>query len=437
MNTINAPTTTTNNSYLKYVTYFLGYIILLIGVILFFVYSDNSKSFNYTTMGFVFLTFALLGIKLYFFYPSMKNKNVDMTVVYIMAALILFASAISWIFLSIDQSNLQVLGPIFFGLFMGILIIGLAIVFYIFGDYLKQRRGLVGLIINFIFFIPCLLLDFVEFMKKEMQLTTRTEYILLFFELVLIIGYFFAIPIINSALSSGTIYVLKKPVFLNKQTVLMKETSTLAVQKGKGSTYNYLEQRAISISEGGTTSNAPAVYRPYASINTSEYLYSANFAISMWVYLNVQTNEFSTSAGKSYESTIFSYGLGKPKITYTNDIMDQTSRNVCNFYFCESAMKPNYQTSIPSQKWNNIVFNYSGERVDLFVNGILETTFYFDDINILPSYDEIDKITTGQNNKGLYGAICNVVYYKNNLQNNQIVNEYNVLTLKNPPIAQI
>jgi hypothetical protein len=91
---------------------------------------------------------------------------------------------------------------------------------------------------------------------------------------------------------------------------------------------------------------------------------------------------------------------------------------------------------MPSQKWNNIVFNYSSNKVDLFINGILEKTFIFDDSNKIPVYADNDVIRCGQPN-GLYGAICNIVYTKENLLNNQIVNNYNILMLKNPPLPQI
>jgi len=427
-------TPTTSNSYMSYGMYFFVYIILLISLVLYFVYSDNEKAFNYSTLGFVILTFVVLGITVYYFYPYMKNKSTDLTITWAMAAIITFASVISWFFLTIEKESLQRLGVIFFFLFIAFLIIGLAIVFYIFGDYLKQRRGVAGLIINLIFFIPCLLLDFVEFMKREMHMTTKTEYILLFCEIVLIIGYFFAIPIINATLASSTVYLLKSPVFLNKQTVLLKDTSSLSIEKNVDLSF-VSNTKTYNITNAPTATPGRALYNP---IDTSAYLYSSNFAISMWIYLNVQTREFSIDMqGNSYEANIFSYGTGKPKINYTNDINDANNRDKYIFYFTDSATKPNYQMTMPSQKWNNIVFNYSGDRVDLFINGNLETTFYFDETNRMPHYSEADNITVGQNNKGLLGAICNVVYYKNNLLNNQIVNDYNILMLKNPPVAQI
>jgi hypothetical protein len=397
---------------LNYGMYFLIYAIVLITTVLFFVYSDNSKSFSYNTLGFVMLTIIILSVAVFYYYPKLKNKNMNSGMVYLMAGLIMFISVFSYVGLTIDQKNLKNLGIVALVIFLLIVIVGLAVFFYIFGDYLKQRRGLLGLIINFIFFIPCLVIDLVEFTKRELFLTTRTEYILLFIEVLLILCYFYAAPLLNSALSSGTVYILKSPVYLNKQTDLLKGTKSLATEKNT----NLLMQNADSSSEDKS--------------------YSSNFSLSMWVYLNVQTKNSIRENKKLFETEIFSYGEGKPKITYTNNIIDGKNRDSYNFYFTDKSDAPNFQISIPSQKWNNIVFNYSSNKVDLFINGILEKTFIFDDSNKIPVYADSDVIRCGQPN-GLYGAICNIVYTKENLLNNQIVNNYNILMLKNPPLPQI
>lgn len=396
-------------NYSAYGVYFLIYSIVLISTISFFSYSDKSKSFSPNTLGFVLMTFVFLSIAVFYYYPILKNKNMNSTMVYLLGGAIAFASMFSYVALVIDENSLNNIGVVLLIFLIAITIIGLAIVFYVFGDYLKQRRGILGLIINFLFFIPCLFIDFVEYIKREISITTRTEYILLFVETILIIGYFFATSLLNNAASAGTSYLLKSPVFLNKQRVLLKGTSSLALPKSK----NLIAQ------------------------TSSDNTYSSNFSISMWVYLNVQTKNFATDKGGLMESTIFSYGGGKPKITYTNSDEDYDNRDTYNFYFTDSAVQPNYKTSLPSQKWNNIVFNYSSRGVDLFINGNLETTFTFDLKNKIPVYSDDDIIVSGQDKTGLYGAICNVVYTQNNLLNNQIVNNYNILMLKNPPILQI
>ena len=86
---------------------------------------------------------------------------------------------------------------------------------------------------------------------------------------------------------------------------------------------------------------------------------------------------------------------------------------------------------------NNIVFNYNGNSVDIFINGALEYTYLFS--NDKPSFQKTDIIVVGQdngqvNNDSIYGSICNVVYYKNPMTNIDIINNYNLLMYKNPPV---
>jgi hypothetical protein len=100
----------------------------------------------------------------------------------------------------------------------------------------------------------------------------------------------------------------------------------------------------------------------------------------------------------------------------------------------DTVPNPYYDLEIPSQKWNNFVFNYSDNSVDLFVNGVLERTFVFTD-NI-PMYRPTDIITIGDN-KNINGAICNITYNPIILTEYEIVNNYNILINKNPPINNI
>jgi len=76
-------------------------------------------------------------------------------------------------------------------------------------------------------------------------------------------------------------------------------------------------------------------------------------------------------------------------------------------------------------------FNYFESKVDLYINGNLERTFYF--ANNIPDYSPMDKILLGSDN-GVTGAICNVTYNKTPLTSEQIATLYNTNYFKNPPI---
>jgi len=164
-----------------------------------------------------------------------------------------------------------------------------------------------------------------------------------------------------------------------------------------------------------------------------------NYAISMWIYLNPQPSNYSAYAK---ETTIFRYGNdildlsgGKPLITYINNIKDPKQKDKYIFYFTNDTTDgrfdvTNFEISLPSQRWNNIVFNYTSTVADLFINGKLERSFAFD--NNSPTYSQEDHIMIGDKD-GLDGAISNVRYFTQPLKRSQIVAAYNVRQGMNPP----
>ena len=88
-----------------------------------------------------------------------------------------------------------------------------------------------------------------------------------------------------------------------------------------------------------------------------------------------------------------------------------------------------YKTdNFPLQRWNNILINYNGGTLDIFINGKLKSTTP----NIVPvmSYDGI---SVGDDD-GLSGGICNVVYFPNPVPLSKIQFYYKSLKYKNPPV---
>ena len=160
--------------------------------------------------------------------------------------------------------------------------------------------------------------------------------------------------------------------------------------------------------------------------------------MSMWTYLN---NYSISSSAYNKESLIFDYGNGKPKLTYFNDENEPTKMDTYRFYFSNNTTNSNtnsntnyYELKMPSQKWNHIVFNYSSKHVDLYINGKLERTFYFKE-NV-PTYNLGDVVTIGSEN-GLSGAISNIRYYPKTISSRNVVNIYNTLMNKNPPVNNL
>jgi hypothetical protein len=175
------------------------------------------------------------------------------------------------------------------------------------------------------------------------------------------------------------------------------------------------------------------------------------------------------------------------QLTYSNI----SANNDFIMYVGEQA----FPISQPLQKWNHFVFNYTTYEeakpgttikpvrekkwyewwytpestesptkidtvkkttVDMFINGRLERSFtYENSFPVLsPVFDKMFIGNTGlaetsvvmakngvegtngknSNKAGLYGAICNVNYYKKPLTKMAIIYHYNLYIIKNPPV---
>jgi len=286
---------------------------------------------------------------------------------------------------------------------LGILI-GLAIVFYFYSSSLKTQEGWGGFFVHLLFYVPCLILDFYNYIRRELELTTNVVYYLFITEVVLIFLYNY-IPKIVSKIS------------LKEGTSLLKGSAFLDIEKPLISSYDL----KLNQEKDQDNVNSPVVYRK-------------NYSLSMWIMLNPHNeNKFSYAN----ETTLFNYGNGVPKITYVKK-QPHNTKETLKVYFTNNDSDTNannYTLEIDTQKWNQFIFNYNANSVDLFVNGALATTFRFDNNNP-PVYTSSDMVVIGSTD-GVDGAISNIQYYVGNLSRSQVANSYNLLMKKNPPVNNL
>jgi hypothetical protein len=81
------------------------------------------------------------------------------------------------------------------------------------------------------------------------------------------------------------------------------------------------------------------------------------------------------------------------------------------------------------QKWNNIIINFSGGTLDVFLNGELVKS----SIHVVP-YMTLDTLTIGEKD-GINGGICNVVYFNKPLTRTNIYYLYNMVKNMTPPVT--
>jgi hypothetical protein len=294
-------------------------------------------------------------------------------------------------------------------LIMLMIVVGLAIGYKIFSDRIKSLKGWPGFLANFLFYIPCMLSDGLEYLLQQYKITPNIVFVLLIIELLLALGYFYIPVVIQKTIRKTAIVLQNKPVYLDKE---------VTVGNIKNFLFKPLGEKVLYIEDKDR--------------------YMRNYCINMWVFLNIQPSSNSAYAN---ETNIFNYN-NHPRITYKNQSSNKRlkSRNIYTFYFSNTQdgkiddngrTSAHYEVSIPNQKWNLLSLNYFESKVDLYINGNLERTFYF--ANNIPDYSSTDSVLLGSDN-GLAGAICNVTYNKKPLTTEQIALLYNSNYFKNPPV---
>lgn len=197
-------------------------------------------------------------------------------------------------------------------------------------------------------------------------------------EFILITSYF-AIPhLFKLIMSHDGIKLLERPIYLNNEQQFPEGDDTLHTKFSDNNIHNY------------------------------------HYSISAWFNLNSQPPNMSKKNNKY--TNILNYG-NKPKISFniaTNSLRIETE--IKNKELTEIYLGKN----IPYQRWNNIVVNYDGGYMDVFLNGNLVSS----KSNIVPvmSYE---KITIGEAD-GLEGGIKNVTFFNRILTKGEIKYSYDI-----------
>jgi hypothetical protein len=261
-----------------------------------------------------------------------------------------------------------------------------------------KKNAFFTMIINTLFYIPCIftgLFDSVGNLAAGEAASSSTGSIIMLIATIILIGVYFTTPsLINKINLQGGKPLVNKPVYTNAQYSL------------------------------GT----------YQELNGSDQ-FDYQYAISFWVFLDAFPP--NTSASYSKYTSLLNFGE-KPNVLYNgknNTLMVTMQQKDLNKSankltdFDENGNRILYKNeNMLLQKWNNIIINYNGGVLDIFLNGELVKS----DIGVVPYYT-IDNLTIGEED-GIQGGICNVVYFKRALTTSNIYYLYNMVKNKSPPV---
>jgi hypothetical protein len=373
---------------------------LLTAVSLYNVSTDNNivNSEKYIYAFITFMPLILLIVAAFFIF----NKNIKLF------NLIIGLSVVGIVFMFFYYFNIFLRFGKTYGIFFNIILqiiifsiilFGLSIVFSIFERNIRSLTGFPGVIVNLIFLIPCLITEFIEYIKDQLKITPNITFVLFIIEILFILLYVYIPYFFTTKIMQGTGKpLLKESLFLNIKTDIAKTR----------------DLDPINLNNLGNS----------IDISDQSNDIRKNYAFSMWIYLNEQQS-FSS------EKNIFNYGSSCPMVSYTNVNTNTKSINEHINIAVNSSKNMVYKFEIARQKWNNIVFNYNNSSVDIFINGSLERSVNFNGDH--PTYSPIDLVSVGDDN-GVNGAICNVEFYSTPLTQFQIATKYNILMNKSPPI---
>jgi hypothetical protein len=241
-------------------------------------------------------------------------------------------------------------------------------------------KGWWGFIVNFIFFIPCLISDLFEYLYGDYKVTPKIVFITLIIELVIVLLYIYVPKIVKKMQEQPGKIIVDKPERIN-----LKKDMT-----------NYIDMQSE---------------KPQRQTLTSpdrEVVVRKRFALSMWVYV-VPMPPNHIPYNKPANILNFAH---HPRITYNGT---------------DKKFSIDYNTQdtdifdAPMEKWNHIVVNYDKDTVDMFLNGVLKTTIPRENANETFSVGDI--LTIGQDN-GLQGGIAKVMYFEQPLLSFEIKRMY-------------
>jgi hypothetical protein len=319
---------------------------------------------------------------------------------------------IAWLVTSLGNLS-TTSGIVSFVLNLLLVLAVLSLVYKLFTGTPLFKVPIVKFIVNILFYIPCLLVNFIDgavwlfgkakgvgvgvgvgFKTGKTEPSTTTHWILLVLIILLFILYF-SLPYIQKQVSKqGGKLLLNNPVSLTSQNTLAS----------------------------------------YQSLNDStEYDYQ--YAISFW--FNLDAVGPNTSSTANTFTSIMSYG-GKPNVMFNaaqNTLMitmknkDPTQKIISDVHDADGNLIVYRLEGVLLQKWNHLLINYNGGTLDIFYNGELVKTV----TGVVP-YMEYDSLNIGYEN-GVHGQICNLNYFDKNITLQQVYYLYNLVKDQTPPVS--
>jgi hypothetical protein len=294
----------------------------------------------------------------------------------------------------------------------------------------------VRLIINLILYLPCIYVNKIETILKMAGLgkddatkTPKSVWILLASEVALIALYLlypYAHKYYQRKVYIGDndqgVLLINEPVDVSSETFVTSYNELNAPDELSGNItakYNYALSLWFNIDAMPPSTGHQ--YNAYTSI--------FNFGEKPNIKYNASSNTLivTTETGKGNEEMKTLIDNLKTEKGYDDAQIAQHLKEI-GIELDEDDNRVVYKTNkFPMQKWNNMVFNYTGGTLDIFFNGELARSA----IEIAP-FLENDSMYIGTSD-GISGGVCSLIYFKHTLTITEVHRMFDQFKNENPP----
>ena len=299
--------------------------------------------------------------------------------------------------MSIPSTLEQIISIINFLLLMGLIALVLSLFNFNTSSslVLSNNTGL-GFIFTFILklilYIPCFLIDCSNVLREQLQLAKKeyTVVIILLIEIALIASKFLIPKIFNKIITSDGVVLTDKVYPLEIKNHVSIPPSMKSMTK------------------------------------------SVNYGLSSWIYIHPVPN--NTNEAYIQNTSLINCG-NVPDIQFNAEkgaiifSVDVTDANGSKRTVIVPSKKTQRDVKIIYSRWNNVFVNFIDGGMDIFVNGDLVIS----EPNIIP-YQNPNGVNIGSS-PGIYGEMCNLVYYKTPVLAQNIKLMYESMKDMNPPVT--
>jgi hypothetical protein len=371
------------------------------------VVSDNKSIFLFL---FLFIGFALLSLLVMGFEAFVPFITSFLKYTIIIGIVIGIILAVLHVYTNVPIIANTVLFILNIAILVGILAMIVRFIGAESPNYISGPPTWSSLLFKIVIYLPCMCLNLADYFRGELKLAQRqwTYVILIFFEIAFVVLLFLLPKVFDAVVNHNGEVIVDAVLPLNE----------------KSDTFNI----TTANSDNSTTVSLTPSLVENVKTNTPHYSYG----ISAWFYIHPEPpkNSYSSNGGISILNfATDSKGTstqGAPQVLFDpsgNQLVISVQTETNNTV---SATLPN---QILLQRWNHLFINFNNNGImDVFLNNHLETVTP----NVIPKLPKA--LIVGSSPGGIYGQICNIVYYKDVVGSQGVSWIYNTHKLLNPPL---